>query len=95
MICKHIRANKRTEAQGPSSIESAQFIITWEALCTNIPYKHIVSNVFEKGEVIVIILDGHSNNVVLAETPMYGKPEIITRDGQFTNLSYNSSFKFK
>ncbi|MGV2913582.1 XtrA/YqaO family protein [Bacillus safensis] len=66
----------------------------------NIPYKHIVSNVlidqlFEKGEVKVIILDGHSNNVVLAETPMYGKTEIITRDGQFTNLSYNSSFKFK
>lgn len=70
------------------------------ALCMNIPYKHIVSNVlidqlFEKGEVKVIILDGHSNNVVLAETPMYGKTEIITRDGQFTNLSYNSSFKFK
>ncbi|MEK4020370.1 XtrA/YqaO family protein [Bacillus sp. FSL K6-3176] len=66
----------------------------------NNPYKHIDSNVsiyqlFEKGEVKVIILDGHSNNVVLAETPMYGKTEITTRDGQFTNLNYNSSFKFK
>ena len=66
----------------------------------NIPYKHIDSNIsidqlFEKGEVKVIILDGHSNNVVLAETPMYGKTEITTRDGQFTNLNYNSSFKFK
>lgn len=66
----------------------------------NNPYKHIDSNIsidqlFEKGEVKVIILDGHSNNVVLVETPMYGKTEIITRDGQFTNISYNSSFKFK
>ncbi|MBR0581251.1 XtrA/YqaO family protein [Bacillus altitudinis] len=66
----------------------------------NNPYKHIDSNIsinqlFEKGEVKVIILDGHSNNVVLAETPMYGKTEITTRDGQFTNISYNSSFKFK
>lgn len=66
----------------------------------NNPYKHIDSNIsidqlFEKGEVKVIILDGYSNNVVLAETPMYGKTEIITRDGQFTNISYNSSFKFK
>ncbi|MGE6857512.1 XtrA/YqaO family protein [Bacillus pumilus] len=64
----------------------------------NNPYKHIDSNIsinqlFEKGEVKVIILDGHSNNVVLAETPMYGKTEITTRDGQFTNLNYTSSHR--
>ncbi|MEK4568743.1 XtrA/YqaO family protein [Bacillus sp. FSL K6-3458] len=66
----------------------------------NNPYKLTDSNIsidsfMTKGEVKVIILDGHSNNVVLAETPMYGKTEIMTRDGQFTNLNYNSSFKFK
>ncbi|AMM89719.1 hypothetical protein UP15_12260 [Bacillus pumilus] len=64
----------------------------------NNPYKHIDSNIsinqlFEKGEVKVIILDGHSNNVVLAETPMYGKTEITTRDGRLTNLNYNSTYK--
>lgn len=64
----------------------------------NNPYKHIDSNIsidqlFEKGEVKVIILDGYSNNVVLAETPMYGKTEITTRDGQFTNLNYTSSHR--
>ncbi|MGZ9698425.1 XtrA/YqaO family protein [Bacillus safensis] len=66
----------------------------------NNPYKHIDSNVsidqfFEKGEVKVIILDGHSNNVVLAETPMYGKTEIMTRNGQFISLIYTSSHKLK
>ncbi|MGQ8969952.1 XtrA/YqaO family protein [Bacillus pumilus] len=66
----------------------------------NNPYKHIDSNIsinqlFEKGEVKVIILDGHSNNVVLAETPMYGKTEITTREGQFTSLNYSSSYKIK
>ncbi|MFL0449371.1 XtrA/YqaO family protein [Bacillus altitudinis] len=64
----------------------------------NIPYKHIDSNVsidqlFEKGEVKVIILDGHSNNVVLVETPMYGKTEITTRDSRLTNLNCNSTYK--
>lgn len=66
----------------------------------NNPYKHIDSNIsinqlFEKGEVKVIILDGHSNNVVLAETPMYGKTEIMTRDGQLISLIYTSSHKLK
>ncbi|AOZ90535.1 hypothetical protein BK049_18480 [Bacillus xiamenensis] len=61
-------------------------------------YKHIDSNIsidqlFKKGEVKVIILDGHSNNVVLAEIPMYGRTEITTRDGQFTNLNYTSSHR--
>ncbi|MFN3092771.1 XtrA/YqaO family protein [Bacillus pumilus] len=64
----------------------------------NNPYKHIDSNIsidqlLEKGEVKVIILDGHSNEAFLAETPMYGKTEITTRDGQFTNLNYSSSHK--
>ncbi|EDW22144.1 hypothetical protein FO510_05840 [Bacillus pumilus] len=64
----------------------------------NNPYKPIDSNIsvdsfMTKGEVKVIILDGHSNEVFLAETPMYGKMEITTRDGQFTNLNYSSSHK--
>ncbi|MFJ5671209.1 XtrA/YqaO family protein [Bacillus safensis] len=64
----------------------------------NNPYKHIDSNIsidqlFEKGEVRVIILDGHSNNVVLAETPLYGKTEISTREGKFTGMNYNFSYK--
>ncbi|MEH7798163.1 XtrA/YqaO family protein [Bacillus safensis] len=64
----------------------------------NIPYKHIDSSVsidqlFEKGEVKIIILDGHSNNVVLAEMPRYGKTELTTRDGRLTNLNYNSTYK--
>lgn len=64
----------------------------------NNPYKHIDSNVsidqlFEKGEVKVIILDGHSNNVVLAETPLYGKTEISTREGKFTGMNYICSYK--
>ncbi|MBW4850919.1 MULTISPECIES: XtrA/YqaO family protein [Bacillus] len=64
----------------------------------NNPYKLTelnisIDNFMTKGEVKVIILDGHSNNVVLAETPMYGKTEITTRDGQFTNLNYTSSHR--
>ncbi|PRS24232.1 XtrA/YqaO family protein [Bacillus safensis] len=64
----------------------------------NNPYKHIDSNIsidqlFEKGEVKVIILDGHSNNVVLVEMPRYGKTELTTRDGRLTNLNYNSTYK--
>ncbi|USD84697.1 hypothetical protein M5E02_08560 [Bacillus safensis] len=39
------------------------------------------------------MLDGHSNNVVLAETRMYGKIEITTRDGRLTNLNYTSTYK--
>ncbi|MCY7691761.1 hypothetical protein MH111_14985 [Bacillus altitudinis] len=54
-----------------------------------------IDNFMTKGEVKVIILDGHSNEVFLAETPMYGKMEITTRDGQFTNLNYSSSHKIK
>ncbi|MFS0654842.1 XtrA/YqaO family protein [Bacillus sp. 179-C3.3 HS] len=66
----------------------------------NNPYKLTDSNIsidsfMTKREVKVIVLYGHSNNVVLAETPMYGKTEITTRDGQFINLNYNRSFKFK
>lgn len=48
-----------------------------------------------KGEVKVIILDGHSNQAFLAAAPIYGKTEITTRDGQFTNLNYSSSHKIK
>ncbi|MBU8576021.1 XtrA/YqaO family protein [Bacillus pumilus] len=64
----------------------------------NNPYKHIDSNIsidnfMTKGDVKVIILDGHSDEVLLVETPMYGKTEITTRDGQFTNLNYSSSHK--
>ncbi|MCY7733254.1 XtrA/YqaO family protein [Bacillus safensis] len=46
-----------------------------------------------KGEVKLIILDGHSNQTFLAETPIYGKTEITTHDAQFTNLNYSSSYK--
>ncbi|OUZ10670.1 hypothetical protein BHE94_05245 [Bacillus pumilus] len=61
-------------------------------------YKHIDSNIsidqlFEKREVKVIILDVHSKNVVLAETPMYGKIEITTHDDRLTNLNYTSTYK--
>ncbi|MGE6627314.1 XtrA/YqaO family protein [Bacillus pumilus] len=64
----------------------------------NNPYKLTdstisIDNFMTKGEVKVIILDGHSNQAFLAETPMYGKTEITTRDGQFTNLNYSSSHK--
>ncbi|WP_144498817.1 XtrA/YqaO family protein [Bacillus pumilus] len=64
----------------------------------NIPYKLTDSNIsidnfMTKGEVKVIILDGHSNNVVLAETPLYGKTEISTREGKFTGMNYNCSYK--
>ncbi|WP_144525730.1 XtrA/YqaO family protein [Bacillus pumilus] len=66
----------------------------------NIPYKLTDSNIsidnfMTKGEVKVIILDGHSNQVFLAVAPIYGKTEITTRDGQFTNLNYSSSHKIK
>lgn len=66
----------------------------------NNPYKHIDSNIsinqlFEKGEVKVIILDGHSDEVLLVETPVYGKTEITTRDGQLSHLNYSSSHKIK
>ncbi|MGG4171619.1 XtrA/YqaO family protein [Bacillus safensis] len=52
-----------------------------------------IDNFMTKGEVKVIILDGHSNNIVLAETPMYGKTEITTRDSKLINLTYSSSYK--
>ncbi|MDN0038924.1 XtrA/YqaO family protein [Bacillus aerophilus] len=39
------------------------------------------------------MLDGHSNEAFLAEAPIYGKTEITTRDGQFTNLNYTSSHR--
>ncbi|EKF34348.1 XtrA/YqaO family protein [Bacillus xiamenensis] len=66
----------------------------------NNPYKHIdstisIDNFMTKGEVRVIILDGHSDEVFLVEAPIYGKTEITTRDGQFTNLNYSSSHKIK
>lgn len=66
----------------------------------NNPYKHIdstisIDNFMTKGEVRVIILDGYSNEAFLAEAPIYGKTEITTRDGQFTNLNYSSSHKIK
>ncbi|MEK4398361.1 hypothetical protein [Bacillus sp. FSL K6-2860] len=63
----------------------------------NNPYKLTDSNIsidsfMTKGEVKVIILDGHSNEAFLAAAPIYGK---TTRDGQFTNLNYSSSHKIK
>ncbi|QNP15586.1 hypothetical protein H9S87_13765 [Bacillus pumilus] len=66
----------------------------------NNPYKLIdstisIDNFMTKGEVKVIILDGHSNEAFLAEAPIYGKTEITTRDGQFTNFNYSSSHKIK
>lgn len=64
----------------------------------NNPYKLTDSNIsidsfMTKGEVKVIILDGHSNSVVVAETPMYGKTEIVTRDSKLINLTQSSSYK--
>ncbi|KRE20104.1 hypothetical protein ASE42_09450 [Bacillus sp. Root920] len=64
----------------------------------NNPYKLTDSkisiyNFMTKGEVKVIILDGHSDEVFLVETPMYGKTEIITRDSKLINLTYSSSYK--
>ncbi|PRS82873.1 MULTISPECIES: XtrA/YqaO family protein [unclassified Bacillus (in: firmicutes)] len=66
----------------------------------NNPYKHIDSSIFignymTKGDVKVIILDGYSNEAFLAAASIYGKTEITTRDGQFTNLNYSSSHKIK
>ncbi|WP_281237154.1 XtrA/YqaO family protein [Bacillus safensis] len=66
----------------------------------NNPYKLTdskisIDNFMTKGEVKVIILDGHSNQAFLAAAPIYGKTEITTRDGQFTNLNYSSSHKIK
>lgn len=63
----------------------------------NNPYKLTDSNIsidsfMTKGEVKVIILDGHSNEAFLAAAPIYGK---TTRDYQFTNLNYSSSHKIK
>ncbi|MDI0272436.1 MULTISPECIES: XtrA/YqaO family protein [Bacillus] len=52
-----------------------------------------MNNFMTKGEVKLIILDGHSNQTFLAETPIYGKTEITTHDAQFTNLNYSSSYK--
>ncbi|MCM3138143.1 XtrA/YqaO family protein [Bacillus safensis] len=54
-----------------------------------------INNFMTKGEVKVIILDGHSNQAFLAEASIYGKREITTRDGQFTKLNYSSSHKIK
>ncbi|MEH7731805.1 XtrA/YqaO family protein [Bacillus safensis] len=64
----------------------------------NNPYKITelnisIDNFMTKGEVKVIILDGHSNNVVLVETPNYGKTEIMTRGGRLINLNCSSTYK--
>lgn len=62
----------------------------------NLDNSFSINNFMTKGEVEVIILEGHSNQAFLAAAPIYGKTEITTRDRpvhKFKLFEFSSTFR--